>query len=84
MRRAALRSIDKSVLFVVKCDVSNVVISATLNQEAIVSRRLHGSKLHYPAVEKEATAFMEAVQKWIHSLQTALHLCSVRGQPHLH
>ena len=66
MGRAALRSIHKSMLFVVKCDVSDVAISATLNQGdrpvAFMSRTLYGSEF-YPAVEKEAAAIMEAVQK---------------------
>ena len=55
------------MLFVVKCDVSDLAISATLNQGgrsvAFVSRTLHGSKLHYPVVERKTTAIMEAVQK---------------------
>ena len=29
-----------------------------------MSRTLQGSELHYPAVEKEATAIIEAVRKW--------------------
>ena len=70
--RAALQSIDKNMPFVVECDTSNVAISATLNQGgrpvAFMSRTLHGSELHYPAVEKEATAIIEAVRKWTHFL----------------
>ena len=70
--RAALRSIDKNMPFVVECDASDVAILATLNQEgrpvAFMSRTLHGSELHYPAVEKEATAIIEAVRKWTHFL----------------
>ena len=31
---------------------------------AFMSRTLQGSKLHYPAIEKEATAIIEAVRKW--------------------
>ena len=49
-----------------------VAISATLNQggrpAAFMSRSLSGSELHYPAVEKEATAIIEAVRKWNHFL----------------
>ncbi len=33
-----------------------------------MSRTLQGSELHYPAVEKEATAIIEAVRKWSHFL----------------
>ena len=55
------------MLFVVKCDVSDLAILATLNQGgrlvAFVSRTLHGSELHYPVVEKGATSIEEAVQK---------------------
>ena len=49
--------------FVVECDASDVANSATLNQEgrprAFMSRTLHGSELHYPAVEKEATVILK-------------------------
>ena len=58
--------------FVVECDTSDVAILAMLNQGghpvAFMSRTLHESKLHYPVVEKEATAIIEAVQKWTHFL----------------
>ena len=70
--RAALRSIEVYMPFVFKCDASDVAISATLNQGgrpvAFMSRTLHGSELHYPAVEKKATAIIEAVRKWTHFL----------------
>ena len=53
--------------FVVECDASDVAISTTLNQGgrpvAFMSRTLHGSELHYPAVKKEATAIIKAVRK---------------------
>ena len=58
--------------FVVECNASDVAISATLNQGghpmAFMSRTLHGSELHYPAVEKEATAIFEAVRNRTHFL----------------
>ena len=33
-----------------------------------MSKTLQGSELHYPPVEKEATAIIEAVCKWRHFL----------------
>ena len=49
-----------------------MAISATLNQSgrpvAFMSRTFQGSEVHYPAVEKEATAIVEAVRKWSHLL----------------
>ena len=72
LERATLHSIDESQPFVVECDASEVCVSATLNQcgrpVAFMSRTLQGSELHYPPVEKEATAIVEAVRKWRHFL----------------
>ena len=65
-------SIDETIPFVIECDASDDAIAATLNQQgrpvAFMSRRLSKSEKHYPAVEKEATAIMEAVRKWSHLL----------------
>ena len=66
-------SIDESCLFVVECYASEVAISAMLNQGkrvtvAFMSRTLQGSELHYPSVEKGATAIIEAVHRWRHLL----------------
>ena len=69
---AAFRPIDEGIPFVVECDASETTLSETLNQGgrpvAFMSRTLQGSEMHYPPVEKEATAIIEAVRKWEHLL----------------
>ena len=49
-----------------------MAVSATLNQDgrpvAFMSRSFSGSELAYLAVEKEATAIIEAVKRWRHLL----------------
>ena len=63
---------DRNVKRVVECDPSDIAISATINQKsrpvAFMSKTLHGNELHYPAVEKEATAIIDAVRKWTYFL----------------
>ena len=82
---AALCTIDESLPlpFTVECDASDIAVSATLNQRgglvAFISRTLSGSELHYPPVEKEATAIIEAVRKWSHFLSRR-HLTLVTDQ----
>ena len=72
IEKAVLLSTDENLPFVVVCDASDVAISATLNQNgrpvAFMSQTFQGSEVHYPAVEKEATAIVEAVRKWSHLL----------------
>ena len=62
LERASLKPIDASLPFVVECDASDVAVSATQNQDgrpvAFMSRTLQNSGLHYPPVEKEATAII--------------------------
>lgn len=69
---AVLYSPDFSKPFVVECDASDIAVSATLNQDgrpvAFMSRTLNSHERRYPAVEKEATAIIEAVRKWSHFL----------------
>ena len=68
----SLCSIDENYPFVMECDASDVAVAATLNQNgrpvAFLSRTLGPSEMHYPAIEKEATAIIEAVRKWSHFL----------------
>ncbi|XP_046863329.1 uncharacterized protein LOC124457082 [Xenia sp. Carnegie-2017] len=72
LQKASLHSIDESLPFVVETDASETALSATINQGgrpvAFMSKTLQGSQLHYPAVEKEAMAIIEAVRKWQHFL----------------
>ena len=72
LENAALHTVDESLPFTVECDVSDLAVSATLNQRGIpvafMSKTLFGSELHYPPVEKESTAIIEAVRKWSHFL----------------
>ena len=67
MELAAFRPIDEGIPFVVECDASETTMSATLNQGrrpvALMSRTLQGSEMHYPHVEKEATAIIQAVHE---------------------
>ena len=69
---AALQAIDDDKPFTVECDASEVAIAATLNQGgrpvAFFSRTLSPVEQRYPAVEREAMAIVESVNKWSHLL----------------
>ena len=77
---ASLNPIDEAVSVVVECDASESTISTTtLNQAgrpvAFMSRTFQCSQLHYPTVEKQATAIIEAVRKWSYfPLRREFHL----------
>ena len=80
---ATLKPIDKSLSYEVECDVSDVTISAALNQGRhpvpFMSKTLQGSKLKYHIIEKEAMAIVEAVRKWSHDL-TRQHFTLITDQ----
>ena len=70
----ALCNIDEDKPFIVECEASDVAISTTLNQEgrpvAFMSRKFQTHEIHYPSVEKEATAIIKSVRKWEHLLRS--------------
>ena len=62
---ADFRPIDEGIPFVVECDDSETTLSTTLNQGgrpvAFMSSTLQSSEMHYPPVDKEATAILYLV-----------------------
>ena len=72
MELAVFRHIDEGILFVVECDQGGRPI-------VFMSRTLQCSEMHYPPVEKEATAIIEAVRKWEHLL-TKQHFTIITDQ----
>lgn len=61
-------AIDESKPFVVESDASDYALAATLTQDcrpvAFFSRTLTSSEKRHSAVEKEASAIVEAIRKW--------------------
>ena len=73
LAQTALQKIKKNVPFTIENNDSDVAVSATLNQKnkpvAFYSRILIRShEQRHPAIDKEATAIIEAVRKWSHFL----------------
>ena len=72
LMKTALHRPDNTKLYMIECDASDEAVSANLNQVrrpvAFMSRTLNRYETHYPAIEKEATAVIEAVRKWSHFL----------------
>ena len=73
LMKASLGSIKDDIPFEVECDASDHTIAAILSQSgrpvAYMSRTLNKNEQNFPAVEKEATAIIEAVRKWTHFLK---------------
>ena len=69
---ASFSAINENLPFIIEYDVSNVVLSETLNQAgrlvAFMFRTLQLGEHHFPATEKEATAIIETVRKLKHFL----------------
>ena len=72
MSKASLCSINDNLPFEVETDASDSSIAAILSQQgkpvAFMSRTLSPTEKNYPAIEKEATAIMDAVRRWSHFL----------------
>jgi len=83
IENSVVRSIDESMPFQIETDASEFALAATLTQNnrpvAFYSRMLHGSELKHSAVEKEASAIIEAVRKWKHYL-TGRHFTLITDQ----
>lgn len=72
LRSATMAGIDEKLPFVVETDASDTAIAAALSQDgkpvAFFSRTLNIHEKRYAAVEKEAHAIVESIQKWRHLL----------------
>ena len=83
IEEAVVQSIDEDIPFVVETDASDFSLVATLNQNgrpvAFFSKTLDKHELHYPPVEKEAQAIIEALRKWMHYL-TGRHFTLITDQ----
>jgi len=68
LAKVSLGAIKDNVPFEVKSDASDNAIAAILSQNgrpvAFMSRTLNPCERKYTAIEKEATAIIEAVRKW--------------------
>ena len=80
---ACLHCINDEESFTVECDASDSAIGATLNQNAqpvaFMSRTLTKNKRCYSAIEKKATATIEAVQKCVHFLHTRAFMLQINN-----
>ena len=76
LANASLGCICEDVPFTVESDASDYAVAAVLSQAgrpvAFMSRTLNASERRYPAIEKEATAIIEAVRKWTHFLKARM------------
>jgi len=83
--KASLGAIQAGVPFELGIDASDNAIAAVLSQGgrpvACMSHTLSHCEKHYPAVEKEATAVIEAVRKWQHFSKDVILLLSLIKKP---
>ncbi|XP_054266993.1 uncharacterized protein LOC128989150 [Macrosteles quadrilineatus] len=69
---SSMSAVEENIPFTVETDASESAIAATLSQAGrpicFFSRTLTKSEQHLPAVEKEALAIFDSIQKWRHFL----------------
>ena len=69
---SCISAVDESIPFTVETDASDFAIAATLSQSgrpvAFYSRTLSKCEQRLPAIEKEALAIFDSLQKWRHYL----------------
>ena len=82
---ACLHCINDEKPFTVECVASDLAFEATLSQNgrpvAFMLRSLTKSERCYSAIEKEASAIIEAVRKWAHFLHARAFTLVTDQQP---